>query len=106
MTMFPFLRYLFIVLFSTYGVIYLLQFSVAKPPPKEVVNNAKYVTGIVHMAFLPEQLKPSKSHDRRNRRLIFIGDVHGAYDELVSLLDKVKYKASTGIFLHEKNVSS
>jgi hypothetical protein len=104
--MLPFFRYLLIVLLSTYGLIYLLQFGVAKPPPKDVVNNAKYVRGIVQMAFLPEELRPSKAHNHRNRRLIFIGDVHGAYDELVSLLDKVKYEATTGIFSAYKNVSS
>jgi len=99
MTVFPYFRYLLIILFSTYGVIYLLRFSLARPPPKEAVNNAKYIKGITQMAFLPEELKPSRAHDHGKRRLIFIGDVHGAYDELVSLLDKVKYKSSTGVSL-------
>lgn len=106
MTTFPLFRSLLIVLFSTYGVTYLLRFGLAGPPPKEAVNNAKYIKGITHMAFLPQELKPSKAHDRGKRRLIFIGDVHGAYDELISLLDKVKYKSATGKSLPVENVSS
>jgi len=28
--------------------------------------------------------------------LIFIGDVHGAYDELVALLEEIKYNSKKG----------
>ena len=37
-----------------------------------------------------------KPGDRRFRRLILIGDVHGAYDELKELLDKVGFDSTSG----------
>lgn len=41
----------------------------------------------------PEHKKPG---DRHFRRLILIGDVHGAYDELKELLEKVKFDSTGG----------
>jgi hypothetical protein len=69
----------------------------AKQPSPEAIEHAKYIQGIVKVAFLPEDLKPSKTPENGVRRLLFIGDVHGAYNELVSLLEVVKYKSSRGI---------
>lgn len=71
----------------------------AKQPSEEAVNNAKYVKEITQIALLPKNFKPSKAHSHGTRRLIFIGDVHGAYNELVALLEQVKYKSDTGIKL-------
>jgi predicted phosphodiesterase len=73
------------------------NFAWAKQPSEEAVTNAKYVKEITQIALLPENFKPSKAHSHGTRRLIFIGDVHGAYNELVALLEKVKYKSDTGI---------
>jgi hypothetical protein len=86
----------FILLFIYVGI-HLLPTCTALQPSREAVNNAKHLTGIVQVAVLPDNLKPSKAPKHGGRRLIFIGDVHGAYDELVSLLEKVKYKSSSGI---------
>lgn len=91
-----FLRFLVVLLFSLYGGIHLLQLTLAKTHSEEAANNAKYISGIIQVAALPENLKPSKTRQHGERRLIFIGDVHGAYDELVRLLEKVEYKSSTG----------
>ena len=92
------LKYLhhFILLFIYIGI-HLLPTCAALQPSQEAVNNAKHLTGIVQVAVLPDNLKPSKAPKHGGRRLIFIGDVHGAYDELGSLLEKVKYKSSLGI---------
>jgi hypothetical protein len=51
---------------------------------------------LVHLMELPSHLKPTNHRGHHGRRLIFIGDVHGAYDELVELLAKVRYRSSTG----------
>lgn len=93
------LKYLhhFVLLLSICTGIHLLPTCAAKQPSREAVNNAKHLTGITQVSILPENLKPSKAPKHGGRRLIFIGDVHGAYDELVSLLEKIKYKSSTGI---------
>jgi hypothetical protein len=86
------LRYLVVVLLSLYGGIHMLQPSLAKPF-EEADNNAKYVSGITQISALPENFRPPKTHNHGERRLIFIGDVHGAYDELVvHFLENVKYK--------------
>jgi hypothetical protein len=71
----------------------------AKQPSEKAVNYAKYVKEITQIALLPENFKPSKANSHGTRRLIFIGDVHGAHNELVALLEKVKYKSDTGIKL-------
>jgi len=92
-----YLRYLVVILLSLYGEIHMLQLSLAQQPSEEAANNAKYVSGLTQVSVLPENFRPSKARNRGERRLIFIGDVHGAYDELVHLLEKAKYKSSTGI---------
>jgi len=52
---------------------------------------------IIRLLELPQDLRPHHCDQHGNtRRVIFIGDVHGAYDELVSLLVKVNYRSSTG----------
>jgi hypothetical protein len=56
-------------------------------------HQPKNVQELLQLAELPETLKPEPT---AGRRLIFIGDVHGAYDELVSLLDKAKFNKFTG----------
>lgn len=89
-----YIRYLIILLFSLYGV--LLSSSV-KHPTEEAPKNVKHLNGIIQVAILPEDFKPSKVHDHEGRRLIFVGDVHGAYNELVTLLEKVNYQSSKGI---------
>ena len=89
-----YLRYLLVLFIS---LSQLFGSCVAKQPAEEAVNNPKYLSGIIQVAVLPENFKPSKSHEHGQRRLIFIGDIHGAYEELVSLLEKVEYKSSTGI---------
>lgn len=61
-------------------------------------SKAKY-QGIVQVAVLPEKFRPSVMNKDDHRRLIFIGDVHGAYSELVSLLEQVNYNSSTGILV-------
>ena len=88
-----YVRYLIILLFSL--SCFLLSNS-AKQPPVEGVNKAKCLNGIIQVANLPENFKPSKLHDHEGRRLIFIGDVHGTYNELVALLEKVNYRSSKG----------
>jgi hypothetical protein len=93
-TMSMYVRYLIILFFSLCGV--LLSTSV-KHPPEEAVNNTKYMHGVIQVAILPENLKPSKAHDHEGRRLIFIGDVHGTYNELDALLEKINYRPSKGI---------
>lgn len=75
------------------------QFVWAKQSPELAVNKAKYVKEITHIAILPENFKPSKVPSQQGRRLIFIGDVHGAYDELVELLAKAKYTSMTGGYI-------
>jgi len=56
-------------------------------------HQPKNVQEMFQLVELPETLKPEP---KAGRRLIFIGDVHGAYDELVSLLDKTQFDKSTG----------
>src|SRR5271167_4925428 len=88
--------YSVVILLSLYCGIHMLQLGLAIPS-EEADNNAKYVSGITQVSVLPENFRPLKTHNHGKRRLIFIGDVHGAYDELVHLLEKVNHKSSTGI---------
>jgi hypothetical protein len=57
-------------------------------------HQPKNVQEITLLAELPAKLKPEPTD---GRRLIFIGDVHGAHDELVRLLDKVGFNKSQGM---------
>src|SRR5579859_551619 len=88
-------RYIFILFLSLLSLLDAIFVS-AKQPSEEAVNNAKYVNGIAQLAVLPDRFRPSKTNGGGDRRLIFIGDVHGAYNELVSLLSKVKFNSKTG----------
>ena len=73
---------------------HLLYFCTAKPSENHL--NSRFVKGIAQVAVLPSHLKPSEEKAQGRRRLIFIGDVHGAYNELVSLLEKVNYHSKNG----------
>jgi hypothetical protein len=85
-----------LILSSFFALLHLLQLCSGKQPFEESVNDAKYLTGIAQVAVLPKHFRPDKKITHGGRRLIFIGDVHGAYNELVSLLEKVKYHSSNG----------
>ena len=89
-----YIRYLIVLLFLLYAV---LPSTSIEHPTEEAPKNVKYLNGIIQVAILPEDFKPSKIHDHDGRRLIFVGDVHGAYNELVALLEKVNYRSSKGI---------
>lgn len=88
---------LVVIVLSLYCGIHMLQLSLAKLSEDQAHNNPKHVNGITQVSVLPENFRPSKTQNHGKRRLLFIGDVHGTYDELVHLLEKVKYKSSTGI---------
>lgn len=62
------------------------------------LRHRKHPKRIAQVATLPDHFKLSETSKRAGRRLIFIGDVHGAYDELVALLEKVEYNSAKGIF--------
>lgn len=79
--------------------------AVYEPAPKIVhVNPSAHVerNEYIHLVTLPFNIHspptpPVHSKPGRHfRRLIFIGDVHGAYDELKELLDKVKFDSTGG----------
>lgn len=58
-------------------------------------NKRPSFPGMIQLRELDPGLLPidgnSRSHRARSRRLVFVGDIHGCKDELVMLLDKVKF---------------
>jgi len=100
------MRFFILLFLICLGIPFFRSIS-AKPHSSEAVNNAKYLHGIVTVAALPETFRPSsnKKHHNHGKRLIFIGDVHGCFDELVALLEKVKYKLDTGDFFQSETDS-
>lgn len=59
-------------------------------------NKRVHSPGMIHIksmnsAYLPRSSRASSERARKNRRLIFIGDIHGCIDELRVLIQKVKY---------------
>jgi hypothetical protein len=64
--------------------------------------HGKHPKRIAQVATLPDDFKLSETSKHAGRRLIFIGDVHGAYDELVALLEKIGYNSAKGIFRRGK----
>jgi len=76
---------------------YFSPFTSATQSQEILRKGGKHIGEINQVAHLPEVYKPSKHPHKRDRRLIFIGDVHGAYDELVSLLEKLNYDSKMGI---------
>lgn len=91
-----YMRFLGLLSISLLAAFYFFTSGLANQSPELLRKGGKPLDQIDLVAILPERFKPSKNHHNRDRRLIFIGDVHGAYDELVSLLEKVKYNSKTG----------
>lgn len=66
-------------------------------PPKGLYGHNKRPSfpDMIQLRVLDPGLLPidgnSRSHRSRSRRLVFVGDIHGCKDELVMLLDKVKF---------------
>lgn len=92
-------RYIFslLVLFLTvYFGSRLVPGSRAKPI-SAALRHGKHPKRIAQVATLPDHFKLSETSKHAGRRLIFIGDVHGAYDELVALLEKVEYNTTKGL---------
>jgi hypothetical protein len=79
------------------AAVYFFAFGFANQFPEALRKGGNPLAEINQVAILPERFIPKKKPQEGGRRLIFIGDVHGAYDELVSLLEKVKYDSTTGI---------
>jgi Calcineurin-like phosphoesterase len=98
-------RYLVVLLISLYGQFHLLQLISAKQTPEKAVENTKHFSEIIQVAILPENLKPSKIYEQGGRRLIFIGDVHGTYNELELLLKKMNYTSSKGIKMPKQTLT-
>ena len=92
-------RYIFFILVLV-SLLYfgsrLVPGSGAKPVSTSF-RHGKHPKRIVQVATLPDHFKLSETSKHAGRRLIFIGDVHGAYDELVALLEKVKYNSVKGL---------
>lgn len=89
-----YLRFSVLLSISLLAAIYFFPTASANQAPEKILG--KPVGEIAQIAILPEHLKPAGKPHKGGRRLIFIGDVHGSYNELVSLLEKVKYKSTTG----------
>lgn len=92
-------RYIFsfLVLFlSIYFGCRLLPSSAAEHVGSSAVRHGKHPKRIAQIATLPDHFKLSETSKRSGRRLIFIGDVHGAYDELVALLEEIEYNSKKG----------
>ena len=88
----------FLALFlSVYVGSRLVPGSTAKPV-STTLRHGKHTKRIAQVATLPDNFKLSETSKHAGRRLIFIGDVHGAYDELVALLEKVDYSSAKGLF--------
>lgn len=91
------------------GVLWTLTRSyrqVLGPPPAPLpskTTTAPDKNGYIHLITLPFNLRnspppvPHKPKHHSSRRLILIGDVHGALDELKALLQKVDFDPSSGI---------
>ena len=87
----------FLVLFlSVYFGSRLVPSSAAEHVGSSQVRHGKHPKRIVQIATLPDHFKLSETSKRSGRRLIFIGDVHGAYDELVALLEEIEYNSKKG----------
>ena len=92
-------RYIFFVL-VLFSLIFfssrLVTLSGANPVSTSL-RHGKHPKRISQVATLPDHYKLGETSKHAGRRLIFIGDVHGAYDELVALLGKVKYNSKKGL---------
>jgi len=61
-----------------------------------VAKGGEYQHGAVKIQDLDEHFLPGGEHDPHGeRRLIFVGDIHGCKDELLKLLEKVNYDSKT-----------
>lgn len=61
-----------------------------------ISKGGEYQHGAVKIQDLDERFIPGGKHDPHGeRRLIFVGDIHGCRDELFALLDKVQFNPQT-----------
>lgn len=61
-----------------------------------IAKGGEFQHGAIEIQDLDERLLPGGRHDPHGqRRLVFVGDIHGCRDELLALLDKVDFNPET-----------